>query len=140
MDEERIREIQEAIKAAENALVSLYSARDYLNSASTWGWFDVLGGGFITTFVKRSKLRSAMECIEQARHAVAVFRRELADVDNAMPLAINEGDFWEFADYFFDGFFVDFMVQEQILHARTQVQDAISRITELREQLVNLLV
>ena len=140
MDDDRRRDIQEAVFAAENALSSLYSARDYLNSASAWGWFDMLGGGFISTYVKRSKMRSAADCIEEARQAMAVFRRELADVDQAMPLAINEGDFWTFADYFFDGFFVDFMVQDQIQRARRQVDDAIYRVTELREQLVNLLV
>ena len=140
MDGERIREIKEAINAADYALECLYDAQEYLNSARNWGVFDILGGGMLATFVKRSKMRSASDCIHEAKRAVATFRRELADVDQAMPLAIDEGDFWGFADYFFDGFFADMMVQSQIAEARAQVDDAISMISGLRAQLAALLV
>ena len=139
MDQDRIREIHEAINAADYALGCLYDAQDYLNSARNWGIFDMFGGGMIATFVKRSKMHDASECIQEAKRAVASFRKELADVDQAMPLAINEGDFWGFADYFFDGFFADMMVQSQILEARAQVEEAIAMISGLRGQLTALL-
>ena len=46
------REMQEAVQAGERALQSLYAARDKLGSARNWGIFDMLGGGFISDFVK----------------------------------------------------------------------------------------
>ena len=139
MDQDRKREIYEAINAADYALRCLYDAQDYLRSARNWGIYDILGGGMLATFVKRSKMRDASDCIQEAKRAVATFRRELADVDRAMPLAINEGDFWGFADYFFDGFFADMMVQSQISDAQAQVDDAIAMISGLRGQLSRLL-
>ena len=56
-----------------------------------------------------------------------------------MPLAIDEYDFWGFADYFFDGFIADFMVQSQISRARDQVDEAIGWVTDIKGQLQNLL-
>ena len=135
MYQEQIREIQEAINAADYALDCLYEAQDCLGSARNWGVIDILGGGFISTFIKRSRMRDASRCIEDAKAAMATFRKELADVDRAMPLAIDEYDFWSFADYFFDGFIADFMVQSQIARAREQVDEAISRVKEIRSQL-----
>ena len=139
MDQDRIREIQEAINAADHALDCLYAAQDYLSSARNWGIVDILGGGFFSTMIKRSKMSSASQCIEEAKYAMAAFRKELADVDQAMPLAIDEGNFWAFADYFFDGFFADMMVQSQIAQARAQVDEAIERVSALRAQLQQLL-
>ena len=53
------REMQEAVQAGERALQSLYAARDKLGSARNWGIFDMLGGGFISDFVKHSKMNDA---------------------------------------------------------------------------------
>lgn len=139
MDLQYRKEIEEAIGAADHALDCLYAAGDYLASARNWGIMDILGGGLISTLVKRSKMTQASACIDEAKRAMATFRRELADVDAAMPLAIDEAGFWGFADYFFDGFFADMMVQSQIAQARSQVAEAIERVTELRGKLVDLL-
>ena len=139
MDDYKRNEIQQAIAAADHALDCLYAAQRYLGSASGWGIVDMLGGGFLTTLIKRSKMSNASYCIQEAKAAMATFRRELADVDQAMPLAIDEGDFWTFADFFFDGFFADVMVQSQISRARSQVEDAIDYVSGLRQQLIELL-
>ena len=139
MDLQYRKEIEEAIGAADYAIDCLYAARDYLGGARGWGIVDMLGGGLISTFVKRSKMSRASECIAEAKRAVATFRKELADVDAAMPLAIDEGGFWGFADYFFDGFFADIMVQSQIVQAISQVEEALARISELRAKLEALL-
>ena len=52
----RTREIQEAIDAADNALDHLERAKRMLSSASGWGLFDTLGGGFISGLIKHSKI------------------------------------------------------------------------------------
>ena len=139
MYQEELREVREAINAADHALDCLYEAQDRLGSARTWGIVDILGGGFISTFIKRSRMNDASRCIHEAKAAMTTFRKELADVDQAMPLAIDEYDFWSFADYFFDGVLADFMVQSQIARARDQVDEAISRVSEIRSQLTRLL-
>ncbi len=52
-------EIQEAIEAADDAILHLESAREYLGSAGRWGLLDLFGGGFISGIVKQSKMGDA---------------------------------------------------------------------------------
>lgn len=65
------REMQEAVQAGERALQSLYAARDKLGSARNWGIFDMLGGGFISDFVKHSKMngRSCVDGTQKSRYS-----------------------------------------------------------------------
>ena len=51
--------------------------------------------------------------------------KELNDVNLACDQHMDTGDFLSFADYFFDGFVVDWMVQDRINTARRQVGEAI---------------
>ncbi len=63
------------------------------------------------------------------------FSRELNDVNMACNLNINTGDFLSFADYFFDGFVVDWVVQNRINNAKRQVEEAIRRTESIVNQL-----
>ena len=129
------RERQEAIDAGERALDSLYGVRKELESAGNWGLLDMFGGGMFTTFVKHSKMNDAQRYVERAKRDLAAFSRELADVSET--LNINSGDFLTFADYFFDGFVADMMVQSRIRDAQRQVDDAIYRVESILSRLRN---
>ena len=129
------RERQEAIDAGERALDSLYGVRKELESAGNWGLLDMFGGGMFTTFVKHSKMNDAQRYMERAKRDLAAFSRELADVSET--LNINTGDFLSFADYFFDGFVADMMVQSRIRDAQRQVDDAIYRVESILSRLRN---
>ena len=59
----------------------------------------------------------------------------LDDVNMACNLHIDTGDFLSFADYFFDGFVVDWMVQDRINNAKRQVEEAIRRTESIVNQL-----
>lgn len=50
-------------------------------------------------------------------------------------LDIETGDFLSFADWFFDNFFVDWMVQDRINKARDQVRDAIWKVENVMREL-----
>ncbi len=129
------RERQEAIDAGERALDSLYGVRKELESAGNWGLLDMFGGGMFITFVKHSKMNDAQRYMERAKRDLAAFSRELADVSET--LNINTGDFLSFADYFFDGFLADMMVQSRIHDAQRQVDDAIYRVESILSRLRN---
>ena len=73
--------------------------------------------------------------MEQAKYDLRSFRRELNDVNMACNLNINTGDFLSFADYFFDGFVVDWVVQDRINNAKRQVEEAIRRTESIVSQL-----
>jgi hypothetical protein len=129
------KEKREAVDAGYRALQSLRSAQAELNSAKNWGMVDLLGGGLISGLVKHSKMDNAQRYMEQAKYDLSNFSRELNDVNMACNLNIDVGDFLSFADFFFDGFVADWLVQDRINEARRQVEDAIRRVQEIIRQL-----
>ncbi len=129
------REIKEAIGAGERALSSLRMAREKLNSAGNWGIFDMFGGGFISSMVKRSKMDDAVGLMESAKIDLKRFQRELNDVNVPLDLKMEVGSFLSFADFFFDGFVADYLVQSKIAEAKEQVADAIYRVEQILRDL-----
>ena len=73
--------------------------------------------------------------MDRAKHDLRDFQQELHDVYDLPDMHIDMGDFMTFADYFFDGFIVDFMVQSKINEARQQVNNAISRVEGILRQI-----
>ena len=133
----RTREIQEAIEAADNALDHLERARRCLSSASGWGLFDTLGGGFISGLIKHSKMSDAEHEINQAKKALAKFSKELRDVDGYSSVHIH--GFLTVGDLFCDGFLMDVIVQSQIGKAKRECENAINQVTSIRNDLKRML-
>ena len=121
-------EIQEAIDAADRALRSLEGARDSLQAAQGWGIFDMLGGGFFSTWFKHSNMDEAEKALANAQTALKDFSRELGDVGETIDLNFNNADLLTVADYFLDGFFTDFLMQGRI-------NDAMDQVTAIRNAL-----
>lgn len=136
MEQEQNRiEIQEAIDAADRALRSLERARDSLHSAKGWGVFDMLGGGFISTWVKHSNMNEAEKSLADVQAALREFRKELDDVDEMIDLSFNNADLLTFADYFMDGLFADFLMQGRINDAIGNVDKTIDQVAAIRNAL-----
>ena len=133
----RTREIQEAIEAADVALDHLERAKRSLSSASGWGLFDTLGGGFISGLIKHSKMSDAEDEINEAKKALAKFSKELRDVDGYSSVHIN--GFLTFGDLFCDGFLMDVIVQSQIGKAKRECENAISQVQKIRNDLTHML-
>ena len=129
------KEKREAVDAGYRALRSLQAAQDNLDSAKNWGLWDMFGGGVISTMLKQSKMDSAKQNMERAKYDLREFSQELRDVSISYDLDIETGDFLSFADWFFDGFFVDWMVQDRINKAREQVSEAIRQVEDVLRKL-----
>lgn len=109
------REMQEAVQAGERALQSLYAARDKLGSARNWGIFDMLGGGFISDFVKHSKMNDAAALMEQAKSDIQRFQRELRDVQVSLDLRMKSAASFPLRISFWTGWW-------QIIWCRARLQ------------------
>lgn len=132
----RLREIAEALDAGQSAYMGLRRVTDLLRSAENWGTWDMLGGGLLSTMVKHSRIDDARAQLNEVRHALDVFRRELADVGGVIDLpSVDLDGFTRFADYFWDNFFVDWIVQSRIGQALRAVQDAQSQVLHLLDWL-----
>lgn len=134
-EEKRQKEIREAIQAGERALTSLGNAKEQLDSARNWGIFDMMGGGFFTSLVKHSKLDNASSYMEMAKADLQRFKKELGDIPDYEELKVDIGSFLSFADFFFDGLVVDYMVQSRINDTRDKVQTAIRKVEEMLTEL-----
>ena len=127
------QEIEEAIAAADEALYHLKSARNSLGSAGTWGLFDIFGGNMLSGLIKHSKMGEAEREVEAAKYALQRFSKELQDVSGYSSIHID--GFLTFADFFFDGFLADVIVQSKISEAKKQCDDAIYRVSTIRNEL-----
>ena len=132
------REIDEAIRAGQQARSSLLQAKDCLKSAGNWGLLDMFGGGLFTTFVKRTRMNDAEQLVHQARSDLQRFRKELTDVETIADFHVETGNFLTFADYFLDSFLMDWLVQSKIRDAQRQVEDAIEKVEYILQQLGGL--
>lgn len=125
------QEVWEAIQAGEQALSSLQDVKSRLESAGSWGIFDLLGGGFVASMIKRSKLEDAQSLMHRAQRDIKAFERELKDITIDLDLQVDIDDFLSFADVFMDNFFADYLVQRKIDKAKKQTEDAIKLIRSL---------
>ena len=132
------QEIDEALEAADYALDSLRKAESDLDSASSWGMFDILGGGLISTLIKHNDMDDAQAHMEEAKGALEKLSQALKDVDYQINLDFTVSDFLSFADYFFDGLLADLFVQDRINEAEQQVKEAITKVESIRDHLHHL--
>lgn len=126
--EDMSKEIDEAIRAGRKALDSLRSADDQLDKALKYGLWDMFGGRFTATLLKHSRMDDAQYYIDKAREDLQVFNRELSDVSEYLDIQVQMDDFMTFADYFFDGFFADYLVQKKISEAKDRTEQAIEEV------------
>lgn len=134
-EDTRKRELEEAIRAGNRALISLRSAEEKLSSAKSWGVFDILGGGLVTNIVKHSKIDQASSYMKEAGDNLKIFQRELKDIPDFIILEIDIGGFLSFADFFFDGMIADCMVQTKISDAKNKVSQTIRKVESLLAEL-----
>ena len=128
----RQQEINEALMAADMASMSLQKAEEQLQKASSWGIWDMRGGGFFSTMFKHNRMDDAQEAMNEARGHLRRLKRELLDVNLTGDLKMDVGSFLTFADYFFDGVIADWMVQSKI-------QDAQEGVSEVHVRVLNAL-
>ena len=126
-------ERKQAIDAGERALQSLNAARTALHGARNWGIADMLGGGLLSTILKRSRMHEANAAMERAKCDLEQFRDELEDVN----IQLVTDDFLGFADYFFDGLIFDVVAQHRIGEASTQVERLTEQVELLLARLIN---
>ncbi|RAJ01310.1 hypothetical protein DET54_102801 [Paenibacillus pabuli] len=123
-----LQELNEADREGQYLLVALERAKKALSSAGNWGVYDMMGGGVISTHIKRSRMDDAQVAIMDAGRHLRRFQKELEDVKMAVNTELHLGGLLSFADYFFDNLFVDWMVQDKIRKAETQVKDGLSAV------------
>lgn len=132
------RELNEALEAGEAAEKLAEDVLDRLSSAESWGTFDVLGGGLIADAVKYSRLDEAQVLIEDLQAQLRRFKTELADVTIDSEMNTKIDGFLQFADYFFDNLFTDWVVMDKIRNSQLQVENTGDQIRSVMEKLLEM--
>lgn len=133
--ESQLKEIKEALRAGQKAAFTTECVMGKLQSAEEWGTWDMLGGGIVSAMAKHGNLDDAQSEIANLQVELRNFKTELTDVSIEADLQVQIDDFLKFADYFFDGLFVDWAVQDRIKRSKNQVQQIKEQIEKVMDQL-----
>jgi len=133
-----IKEIDEAIAAGREVVAGLEQVVETLDSARKWGIWDMLGGGLLSTAIKHSRIDKARQGINDVQRQMRRFTKELADVRNQVELRVDISDFELFADYLFDSFIVDWLVQSKINDALSRAHQARATVFQAVSELEGL--
>lgn len=131
----QLKEIDEAISAGNNLVIYIDYALKSLSSAKNWGTWDMVGGGMLSTMVKRDRMSKAQGYINSMQRHMNIFARELKDIDNNIETDLKLDSFLGLADYFFDGFIVDWLVQSTINSAIKKVDGTYTEVRHVLERL-----
>ncbi|MBR6425528.1 MAG: hypothetical protein IKS29_06205 [Oscillospiraceae bacterium] len=131
------KERQEAIAAGRQALSSLRQAKECLASARSWGVYDIVAGGLISSLVKHSRMEQAQQDITEARRTLRRFEKELRDTDAfaGIDIHLETQDFLGVADVLFDGILADAAMQSRIHAAQQELDRAIQQVEQILRQL-----
>lgn len=132
----QLRELEEAIVAADRARSALERAANELGSADSWSTYDTFfDGGVLSSAMKHDRLDSAARFIHDAQQTTAALSRELADVDLPPVQMPHIDGFTRGVDIWFDNLFTDLAVRGKIKDARRDVDSALTAVRALQPQL-----
>ena len=120
--------VEYIIDVANDALEHLYSAKEYLTSASRLGIADMLGGKLFITGMKHNTMYQAQDELDAAASAIRELQKWTTDMTDVNSLDIDFSDFLQATDFLFDNIFTDIFAQQKIKKARDAVDTAIAQI------------
>lgn len=132
------KELQEALDAGRDVHFQVEKALKALDSAESWGVVDMMGGGMMTTMMKRDRMNQAKNAMTEIEYLLRKFRAELSDIAGADTVGADKfGTEWSMMDYLFDGFIIDYMVQQEITESLSnmrRLEKEIERVCESIQQ------
>lgn len=128
-------EVQQAILAGQSALSASNDALERLDDAERWSNWDIFSGGFFVDVAKHSALDNTQAAIELLQYRLRRFKTELADITIHTEINVKIEGFLQFADYFFDGIFVDWIVRDKIHSSYESLQSTHDKIQTVLKQL-----
>jgi hypothetical protein len=120
----RKREVAEAAAAGKRVRELAAQIDRELADAEGWGKWDAWGGGgLMTDVLKYDHLDKAGNMSRSLQKLLGDFHAELADVAVYADAQVEIDELTRFADFFWDGIFVDFTVLNRIQSARWKIQE-----------------
>lgn len=128
-------QITQALRLTDNLISELETAEQQLSSARNWGFLDILGGGAIVDLIKHSKLNNARSSMDRVNYLMSELQRVLGSITIPGDYRMEIGGFATFADFFFDGGFVDVYMTAKIMNSLNEVRRLKDKCYELKRKL-----
>ena len=128
----------QALHLINQILPLLNEAEKHMKGARTWGIIDSLGGGFFTDLIKHSKLGSASKAMEQVNYLMQELGRVLGSMAIPEDYRMQFNGFLTFADFFFDGAFMDLYMTSKIWSSLEQIHQVTQKLLYLRDNLLRM--
>lgn len=128
------KELMEAREASNEVIELLDLAISKLKSAKNWGIWDIMGGGLISNLIKRNKISSANQLIQELNIAMKRLMGELDDIDMKALYGLSETTWDLFFDIGFDNIFTDVRVQREISSNLNKLESLKEKITQIRSE------
>ena len=134
LQQTRIATLDQARAHAQRAIRQLGRSEGELEKARGWGFWDLLGGGLVTTLVKHSHVDSGSKHVETAREHLKRLRAELAKLSIEESIAVGLEPINKVADVFLDGIY-DWFAQSKIVRSRDGVRAALQKTRRVEAEL-----
>ncbi len=131
----QLQEVNEAMEAGRRVLGQIDTIADSLDSAEDWGTWDLFSGGIMADIAKYSHLDDAQEGVGRLEALLRAFRTELADITIHSDVSVPSEGFTRFADWFFDGLFVDWTVLSRIQESKSSLRTVRQQVERVMDQL-----
>ena len=99
----------------------------------------MFAGGIISGAIKHSYLDDAQDMTEELEICLRKFKTELSDIKIDVDAKVNIDGFTRFADFFYDGLIVDFLVLDHIKASKENVISTRNQIAGMLNKLKNIL-
>ena len=129
----QLREVREALAAAETAAARLADADTMLGKARGWSTYDTFfDGGLVGDMMKYDRMDQASALMRQADEALRRLSTELADVGMAGVGGIDVSTMAQAFDVWFDNIFSDWSVRNRITEAAQRTDAAAQAVRRVR--------
>lgn len=119
----------------QETITHLDKITDQLESAKRWSWADLLGGEFITSMVKRKKMKNISSDLQKLQPQLNALKHNLQDANIQVHSSFNHSTSRQFFDIFFDNAFTDLKVQDEIKQLLTELTTLRQVLTTYQQQI-----
>lgn len=130
---DKLKELKEAREAAKEVIARIDNAKNSLDSALSWGIWDMFGGEFFSSWIKRNKIKEANQNISQISKSLKSLNKELEDVNMTLPTGVSDTVSDGVWDLWFDNIFTDIRVQGEM-------KDSLQQLAIFRKEIQDLLL
>lgn len=138
MYNKNLKELNEAKLAAKEAYEALERAESKFNSASNWGIYDIIGGGFLSSVFKYNKIDDAEYEMENVKSKLRTLKKELKDIEIDFSGYIETTTTDRVLDIAFDNIFSDLNTQSKIKQNLRELSNIKSVVLDIIRKLDNI--